>query len=95
MRKRLAMASTRRRDHWRELASALVRDQIRKRGIANATLADLLSEHGMKQVSEKSLSRSLTTGAFSAAFLLQCLYALDVKALELPPMRTDEPGPGG
>ncbi len=71
---------------WNTLATKTLRDAMRTQGVTNATLVDRLAELGIVEISEKNFSRKLAKGAFSAAFLLQCLHAMGTDTLKLPPV---------
>ena len=63
---------------WNEQAKRLLKSELVKRGVSNEELAFLLKEFGGKET-KASIDSKISRGTFSAAFLLQCLNALDCK----------------
>jgi hypothetical protein len=61
---------------WSEQAKRLLKSELVKRGVSNEELAFILKEHGAKET-KASIDSKISRGTFSAAFLLQCLNALD------------------
>jgi len=63
---------------WSEQAKRLLKSELVKRGISHEELAFLLNECGGKET-KASIDSKISRGTFSAAFLLQCLNALECK----------------
>lgn len=63
-------------------AKALLRRAIQDRGSDYATLRDRLAAMGI-EMTEGALQNKIARGGFSAAFLLQCLDALEATLADL------------
>jgi hypothetical protein len=55
---------------------------MHRKGISYADLKEALGEAGVKET-EANLRNKVSRGSFTAAFLFQCLSAMDVKTLHL------------
>ncbi len=67
---------------WPELPNRIIRVEMTKRSLSYADLSARLAGIGVVE-NERSLRNKVARGTFSATFLLQCLVALDLKALDL------------
>ncbi|GAA5054294.1 hypothetical protein GCM10023208_16980 [Erythrobacter westpacificensis] len=63
-------------------AKNLLKGELKRRGITYAQLAEKLSEIGVNE-NDRNLNNKISRGGFSAAFLLQCLSAIDATDLRL------------
>ena len=63
-------------------ASALIKAQLKLAGATYAELAEKLTDAGYP-TKEPSVRNKLSRGKFSAAFMLQCLEAIEVSELRL------------
>ena len=67
---------------WVAYTKALLRAEMVKRGINYKGLVDKLAAIGVKET-EPNLRNKISRGGFTAAFLIQCLVAMDVTALRI------------
>lgn len=65
---------------WNEQAKRLLKSELVRRGITNDELVRLLENIGVEET-KASIDSKISRGAFSAAFLLQCLNAIGCKNL--------------
>ncbi len=63
-------------------AKNLLRGEMRRKGVTSAQLAEKLAAIGVHDT-ERNLNNKISRGGFTAAFLLQCLDAIDVTDLRL------------
>lgn len=63
-------------------AKNLLRGEMRRKGITSAQLAEKLAAIGVHDT-ERNLNNKISRGGFSAAFLLQCLHAIEANELRL------------
>ena len=63
-------------------AKNLLKGELKRRGITYAGLAEKLAEIGVVE-NERNLNNKISRGGFTAAFLLQCLTAIDATSLRL------------
>lgn len=63
-------------------AKNLLKGELKRRGITYAQLAEKLAAIGVVE-NEKNLNNKISRGGFSAAFLLQCLEAINATDLHL------------
>jgi hypothetical protein len=63
-------------------AKNLLRGELRRKGITTAQLAEKLSAIGIQET-ERNLNNKISRGGFTAAFLLQCLDAIDAQDIRL------------
>lgn len=63
-------------------AKNLLKGELKRRGITYAMLAEKLAEIGVVE-NERNLNNKISRGGFTAAFLLQCLTAIEVSELRL------------
>ena len=70
-------------DHdWSEEAKRLLKAEMARHGASYGQLVAALSDIGVQET-EANLRNKVSRGGFSAAFLLQCLYALGTTMLHL------------
>ena len=67
---------------WNAYAKGVLRAEMSKRQISYDDLVKLLAEHGLEE-SNANLRNKVSRGSFSAAFLFQCLAAMQVSQLHL------------
>lgn len=65
---------------WNEQAKRLLKSELVRRGVTNEELVHLLENIGVEET-KASIDSKISRGAFSAAFLLQCLNAIGCKNL--------------
>ena len=70
------------RTDWEDAAKRLLRAEMAKRGITYGMLVEKLAEIGV-QDDERNLRNKASRGKFTAAFLLQCMKAMDAKEIRL------------
>jgi hypothetical protein len=63
-------------------AKNLLKGELKRRGITYAGLAEKLAAIGVVE-NERNLNNKISRGGFTAAFLLQCLAAIEVSHLQL------------
>ena len=62
---------------WNKQAKNTLRAEMTRRGITVKQLAEILGEN------ERGLANKISRGAFTAAFMLQCLNAIGSRSLQL------------
>ena len=67
---------------WEQGAKELIEIEMAKRGIGYKQLARLLGELGIDE-SPGQINRKVNRKRFSAAFLIACLRAMEVKAISI------------
>lgn len=68
---------------YEEKAKALVKYAMSQRGVDFEALAEHLASMGVS-ISPGGLANKISRGGFSAAFLLECMEALDINVATLP-----------
>ncbi|MEP7349297.1 MAG: DUF6471 domain-containing protein [Sphingorhabdus sp.] len=63
-------------------AKNLLKGELKRRGITYAGLAEKLAAIGVVE-NERNLNNKISRGGFTAAFLLQCLTAIEASELRL------------
>ena len=63
-------------------AKNLLKGELKRRGITYAGLAEKLATIGVFE-NERNLNNKISRGGFTAAFLLQCLTAIEASELRL------------
>ncbi|MFT3673613.1 DUF6471 domain-containing protein [Aestuariivirga sp.] len=63
-------------------AKNLLKGELKRRGVTYAQLAEKLAARGIQET-ERNLNNKISRGGFTAAFLIQCLVALEAKELKL------------
>lgn len=67
---------------WNAQAKGLLKAEMARRGMKAPALAEALAAIGVEERPD-NLKNKIARGQFSAAFLLQCLAAMDVKTIHL------------
>lgn len=67
---------------WNAYAKRVMRSEMHRKGMSYADLVAALAATGVKET-EANLRNKVSRGSFTAAFLLQCLSAMEVKTLHL------------
>ena len=67
---------------YEELAKNLLKAELKRKAVTYSQLAEKLAEMGVHET-ERNLNNKISRGGFSAAFLLQCLNAINVRDLRL------------
>lgn len=70
-------------DKWKVEAKRVLKYEMRIRGVSNKELVRKLKDVVDIEETERSIVNKVTRGAFSAAFFLQCMRAMDVKTLDV------------
>lgn len=70
------------KDLWEEAAKRLLKAELKRNGVTYGRLSELLAEIGVK-INKSAIDSKLSRGTFSAAFLFQCLSAINCKILRL------------
>ena len=63
-------------------AKNLLKGELKRRGITYAGLAERLATIGVSE-NERNLNNKISRGGFTAAFLLQCMRAIEATSLQL------------
>lgn len=66
----------------RAAAANLLKAELKRKGVTYAQLVDRLAAIGVDE-KEANIRNKLSRGKFTAAFLLQCLTAIEVQSLRL------------
>lgn len=67
---------------YEEKAKNLLKAELKRRGYTYAKLAEALAGVGVNET-ERNLNNKISRGGFSAAFLLQCLDAIEATEFRL------------
>ena len=70
------------RNKWEDQVSGLLKAELKRRNVTYAQLVDKLAAIGVEE-SEPNVRNKLARGKFSAAFLVQCMTALEMELLRL------------
>jgi Domain of unknown function (DUF6471) len=62
-------------------AKNLLKAELKRKGVTYAQLAEKLAAIGVHE-NERNLNNKISRGGFTAAFLLQCLDAIQVKSIQ-------------
>lgn len=65
-----------------ERAARFLKAELKRADVTYERLADRLKEHGLSETRD-SIAAKLKRGTFPATFLLACLAALEIPALQL------------
>ena len=68
---------------YEDRAKDLVREAMRQKGVTVNDLHERLTALGVK-ISPGGMANKISRGGFSAAFMLQCMEALDIELGALP-----------
>ncbi|RWF67237.1 DUF6471 domain-containing protein [Mesorhizobium sp.] len=63
-------------------AKNLLKSELKRKGVTYAQLAEKLAAMDIHET-ERNLNNKISRGGFTAAFLLQCLEAIEAKELRL------------
>jgi len=63
-------------------AKNLLKGELKRRGITYAQLAEKLATVGVTE-NEKNLNNKISRGGFTAAFLVQCMEAIEATEIRL------------
>lgn len=69
-------------EEWELLARELIELELERKGLRYKDLARLLKEIGIDE-SPTQINRKVNRKRFSAAFLVACMRAMDVKSISL------------
>lgn len=67
---------------WAIKAKNILKAELKRKGIGYRELSERLRAMGT-EIGEQSLNNKISRGGFTAAFLLQCLRAIQVRDLHL------------
>ena len=67
---------------WESRVANLLKAELKRKGVTYAGLVEKLAEIGVQE-KEVNIRNKLARGKFSAAFLVQCLEAIEVKSLQV------------
>lgn len=67
---------------WEQKAANLLKAELKRKGVTYAQLVEKLATIGVDE-KEVNVRNKLSRGKFTAAFLLQCLAAIEVSSLQL------------
>lgn len=70
------------RPDWKARAKGVLKAELARQGMSYADLTKRLAEIGIKD-NELNIKNKIGRGSFTAAFLLQCLFAIDVHTVHL------------
>jgi len=69
-------------NEWEQRVSNLLKAELKRKGVTYAQLVEKLDAIGISE-KEVNVANKLSRGKFSAAFLVQCLEALQTDTLRL------------
>ena len=67
---------------WEKQAANLLKSELKRKGVTYAQLIEKLDAIGISE-KEVNVANKLSRGKFSAAFMLQCLTAIEAQYLRL------------
>ena len=67
---------------WSERAKALLKAELKRRNVSYRELAEKLEKLGIQET-ERNIANKISRGGFTAAFMIQCLVAIDCHTLRL------------
>lgn len=67
---------------WESRVANLLKAELKRKGVTYSQLVDKLAEIGVEE-KEVNIRNKLSRGKFTAAFLVQCLEAIEVDYLQL------------
>jgi hypothetical protein len=76
------MAKVEDQNEWAVKAKNLLKAELKRKGVGYRDLSERLKEMGT-DLSEQGVANKISRGGFSAAFLLQCLEAIEARELRL------------
>jgi hypothetical protein len=71
-------------NEWETRVANLLKAELKRKGVTYSQLVDKLHEIGVDE-KEVNIRNKLARGKFSAAFMVQCLEAIEVSDLRLLP----------
>lgn len=69
-------------DLWARKARGLLKAELKRREVSYPQLAEKLQTLGLQETTA-SITNKISRGAFTAAFLLQCMEAIGAKSLRI------------
>jgi hypothetical protein len=70
-------------DEWAERVKNLLKVALKQRGVGYRELAEKLTAMGAPET-DRNIANKITRCGFMAAFLLQCLAAIECQTVQLP-----------
>lgn len=67
---------------WEARAANLLKAELKRKGVTYSQLVEKLGELGVDE-KEVNVRNKLSRGKFTAAFMLQCLEAIEIQSLNL------------
>ena len=67
---------------WEAKAKGLLKAELKRKGVTYAQLVEKLAVIGVQET-EPNIRNKLARGKFTAAFLIQCLSAIEVESIRL------------
>ena len=67
---------------WEMKAANLLKAELKRKGVTYAQLVDRLNAIGVDE-KEVNIRNKLSRGKFTAAFMLQCLEAIEARSLSI------------
>ncbi|MEZ5870760.1 MAG: DUF6471 domain-containing protein [Nitratireductor sp.] len=67
---------------WETKAANLLKAELKRKGVTYSQLVDKLASIGVDE-KEVNIRNKLSRGKFTAAFMLQCLEAIEAQSLHL------------
>ena len=67
---------------YEEKAKNLLKGELKRRGVTYARLVEKLGALGVSET-ERNLANKISRGGFTAAFLIQCLEAIEAKEVRI------------
>jgi hypothetical protein len=67
---------------WSERAKNILKSELKRRGVTYAVLVQQLADMGVRET-EPNLRNKIARGGFTAAFFLQCLFAIGCHTVRL------------
>ena len=67
---------------WQDRVKGILKAELKRRNVSYRQLSDRLEEMGIHET-EKNIRNKLSRGGFSAAFFIQCLFAIGCNNLHL------------
>ena len=69
-------------DEWAEHAKALLKAELKRRGLSYRDLAERLTAAGNPET-ERNIANKISRGGFTGAFLIQCLRVIGCETVDL------------
>lgn len=70
------------RTDWEAKARGIIRGEMARQNVTYAQLVERLAEIGVQE-DERNLRNKVSRGKFTAAFLLQCMSAMEARSISL------------